>query len=94
MFNQTPSEPTGIQKIIGDIEREMDSVSADSDEYARMVDQYIKLQQFKTTSRTRISPDVLATIVANLVGVIAVINHEQTHALTSKALGLVMKVKN
>jgi hypothetical protein len=93
MFNQIPPEKTGLEKAIDGVLSEMDGVSADSDEFEKMTDQLVKLHAMKTQeSRPRISPDVKATIAANLAGILVIVGHERTHIVTSKALGFIKKL--
>lgn len=94
MFNRPTSEPSPLDAAISDVLKQMEDLTPDSEEYTAMVNNLVKLHAIKTERKIRISPDVMVTVAANLVGVIAVINHEHTHALTSKALGLVMKTKS
>lgn len=90
MFKRTPSEPTGIDLAIDHVLSEMAGPSTDSEEYAQMVDQLVKLHELKTTEgRPRISPDTLATISANLLGILMIVGYERVHVMTSKALGFV-----
>jgi len=93
MTPQKPLEKTGLEKIIEDLQSEMASVSGDSDEYAKMADQLIKLMQLKADlGPKRISADVKATILANLAGILIIVGHERTHIVTSKAVGFVRKL--
>jgi hypothetical protein len=86
-------EKTGLEKVIDDVLNEMDGVNADSDEFAKMNDQLVKLHAMKTTeSRPRISPDTLASIVANLSGILIIVGHERAHIVTSKALGFIRRL--
>jgi len=93
MTTQQPSDKTGLEKAIDNVLHEMDGVTADSDEFAKMNDQLVKLHAMKTNeSRPRISPDTLATITANLAGILIIVGHERAHIVTSKALGFVRKL--
>jgi hypothetical protein len=93
MFNQTPTEKTGLEKAIDEVLSQMDNVSADSEEFEKMTDQLVKLHAMKTLEgRPRISPDVKATIAANLAGILVIVGHERTHIVTSKALGFIKKL--
>jgi Golgi nucleoside diphosphatase len=86
-------EKTGLEKKIDDVLREMDGVSADTVEFEKMTDQLVKLHAMKTQeSRPRVSPDVKATIAANLAGIVMVVAHERVHIITTKALGFVKKL--
>lgn len=93
MYTQKPTEKTGLEKAIDRVLTEMDNETVESETYAAMVDQLIKLHAMKTTeSRPRISPDTWATITANLAGILVIVGHERTHIVTSKALGFVKKL--
>lgn len=93
MFNQTPPEKSKLDEAIDNALSELAGPSADSEEYARMVDQLVKLHALKIAeSRPRISPDVKATIAANLAGILVIVGHERAHIVTSKALGFIKKL--
>lgn len=94
MTSPKSTEKTGLEKAIDDVLREMSDLNADSDEYAKMNDQLVKLHAMKTTeSRPRVSPDTLATIAANLAGIFVIVGHERTHIITSKALSFILKLR-
>jgi hypothetical protein len=64
----------------------------DDEEYAKTVDQIVKLHSIKTApSPNRVSPDTMAIVGANLAGIAAVLFHEQAHVVASKAFSLIMK---
>lgn len=93
MIPQKPIEKTGLDKIIDDLQSEMAGASGDSDEYAKMADQLVKLMELKANiGPKRISADTKATIIANLAGILIIVGHERTHIVTSKALGFVRKL--
>lgn len=93
MTIQRPTEKTGLEKAIDDVLNEMSTLTAETEEYARMVDQLAKLHAMKTAdSRPRVSPDTLATIAANLTGILIIVSHERAHIITTKALGFVKKL--
>lgn len=93
MIIKKNTEPTGLQKAIDNVLREMDGVTADSSEYAAMVDQLTKLYAIQDRNPNRVSADTLATIGANLAGILLIINHERMHVVTTKALGFVSKLR-
>lgn len=90
----TPAMKTGLEKAIDDLLNEMNSVSSDSEEYSKMVDQLVKIYNLKDVDRPkRISPDTLATVLGNLAGILLIVGHERANVVTSKALGFVLKLK-
>jgi len=95
MFTAKPrDEESGLKKAIDEVIREMARRSSDSDEYAKMVDQLSKLYSLKEIdSPGRVSPDTLAIVIGNLIGIILIVGHERTNVVTSKALSFVMKLR-
>lgn len=81
------NETSGLQKAIDDILSEMSSVPADSDDYAKMADQLVKLYNLKEVdSKRKISRDTLAVVIGNIVGIMWIARFERENVLTSKAL--------
>lgn len=65
-----------------------------SEDYAKTVEQVLKLHKMKEDEKpSRVSPDTAAIIGANLLGIILVIKHEHVNVITSRAMGLVTKLK-
>lgn len=91
---KSTTEESGLQKAIDEILREMSQHSSDTEEYAKMADQLTKLYSLKEVdSKRRVSPDTLATVAANLLGIILIVGHERIHVVTSKALNFVLKLR-
>lgn len=89
-----PTEKAGLERAIDDLLNQMNSVTADTPEYSAMTDQLVKLLQLRSDiGPKRISPDVKATILANLAGILVIVGHERAHIVTSKALGFIMKLR-
>jgi len=93
MFNRKPkNEANELDKAINELFEELSYLPGNDEEYAKVVDQLSKLYSLKETeSPKRVSPDVLATIAANLLGIIVIVGHERANVVTSKALGLLPK---
>lgn len=62
----------------------------DPKEYAQWAEQLTKLHALR--EKNRISKETLATIAANLTGIIVILGHERAHVIASKAFGLVRKI--
>jgi hypothetical protein len=93
-IQKPPAEKSGLEKAIDRVLEEMDNETVDSEPYAQMVDQLAKLHALKTVERQpRISPDTVATIIANLAGIVIIVGHERVHIVTSKALSFIMKLR-
>lgn len=93
MFPSKPNDqPSGLEDTIGNLLSEMASYEGHSEEYARMLDQLVKLYPLKeTSSPPRISPDTLAIVAGNLLAVLIMVGYERANVITSKALGLLLK---
>jgi hypothetical protein len=91
---KTPIERTMVDVLIDNLIADMSRESPDSDEYAKMAAQLVKLYPLKDAERPKtISPDVLATVVANLAGIGVILWHERAGIITTKALSFVMKLR-
>lgn len=42
-------------------------------------------------NKRRISPDTIAIIAGNLLGIILILEHERSHVIASKALGFIIR---
>jgi len=71
---------------------ELTLYSPHSDEYAAMVARLETLYSLKEKPQ-RVSPDTLATVAANLTGIVMIVGHERLHVVTSKALQFIMKLR-
>lgn len=63
-----------------------------SDEYQETLD---RLERINTIinegKRNKISPDTIAMVAGNLLGIALILNYEKAGVITSKALGFVLK---
>jgi hypothetical protein len=86
-------EPTGLETAIDNLLKELAGPAADSNEYAKMIDQLVKLHGLKTNeSPRRPSPDALISALASIAGILLIVNFERVHVVTTKALGILPKV--
>jgi len=93
MFDPQLPVKTNLDKAIDDLYLQMDDLTGDTQEYAKMADQLVKLHALKMNeSSRRVSPDVKATILANLLGILIIVTHERVHVVTTKALGFIKKL--
>lgn len=94
LYNKPSDESQGLQRTIDDLIAQMSLHSGDSDEFSKMADQLTKLYSLKEVdSKRRVSPDTLAVVAGNIVGIILIVGHERMNVVTSKALNFVMKLK-
>jgi hypothetical protein len=96
MFLKTASDDKSeLDKAIDSVLIDMNSVTSDSEEYAAMADQLVKLMKLKKEidPSWRPSADTLAIIASNLFGILLILNFERAGVVASKALGFITKLK-
>lgn len=92
-LKKTTRDPA-LQSTIDDIHAQMRSLNADAPEYAAMADQLVKLYQIKDENALKsVNPDTLIAAVANLAGILLIVNHEHVGIITTKALGFVKPLR-
>lgn len=94
MFNRKP-DPAAVEldRTIAKIHAQMDEDSCETEEFAQMADQVVKLTQLKKELPSRrVSPDVLATVAANLLGIAIVVGHERANVIGGKAITFVKQL--
>jgi hypothetical protein len=79
-----------IERVLSD----MDTYGPDSKEYSELIEHLDKLTKMKAEDRrNRVSPDTMAMIAGNLLGIVIIVAYEQKHVMTSKGLGFVLKAR-
>lgn len=83
---------TNLEKEIDRVLAEASFMDPKSKEYADIADNVERLYKAKSFEKsTSISPDTLAVVAGNLLGIALILGYEQSHVITSKALGFVLK---
>jgi hypothetical protein len=95
VFNKKTAAYTNLQELIDHAQAQLDSYEPDAPEYDKILDQIERLYKLQSREKetSRVSPDVIVTVIANLAGIALILNHERLHVVTSKALGFVVKSK-
>lgn len=89
-FNNEKNEP--IDREITAVFDQMSESGVMAGEYEHMLSHLERLSEVKTKSRRlRVSPDTVAVVACNLIGVFAVLVFEQKHVITTKWLGQLIK---
>jgi hypothetical protein len=93
MFTK-PKDNVRLETEIENLYKQLEVLNPEGENYPKVVDQLVKLEILKANTKApKISPDVLATIIANLVGIGIIVRHEQLNVIASKALAFVTKLK-
>lgn len=92
MFAKKNNTPSKLDQAIDAVFADMSGFTSDSDEYNAMTDQLDKLYKLKEIDTPkRVSPDTLALVTSNIVGILIIVGHERAHIIASKALMFVAK---
>ncbi|AWN03359.1 hypothetical protein PBI_COUNT_36 [Microbacterium phage Count] len=93
LSKKTKQEKTQLEEAIEQVHEEMRSLTADSPEYAKCVDQLDKLYKIKDPkSKDRTVLKDWIPVIGSIGGVLVIIAYESMgHSLTSKAVGFIRK---
>lgn len=95
MFEKTLDETqAALDRTIIELQNDMQTRDADSDEYATMLNRLERLQKLKKPRFfEKISPDTMIIVAGNLVGIVIIVAYEHSHVVTSKALSFAGKLR-
>lgn len=82
---------SSLEKEIEAVIKKMSALEPDSKEYTAIADNLEKLYSAKSKDNSRISPDTIAIIAGNLLGIVLILGYEKTNIVTSKAMGFVLR---
>lgn len=81
-----------FEKEVERVLTHMNGLEPDSQEYADEVKNLKTLCEARGVKSNRtVSVDTLITVAANLLGIVFILEYEQVHVLTSKAISLVFR---
>ena len=83
-----------IDEPITAVLNDMNTYGPDSEEYSQLVDHLDRLIRLKQEEkRSRVSPDTMAIVAGNLLGILIIVAYEHNHVMASKATNFVLKTK-
>lgn len=92
MFKFTKKKKTMLEQEIDEVLKEMGTMHTSSDEYVVTLERLERLYKLNEKKEVyRVSPDTLAVVAGNLLGIVMILHHEELNVVTSKALGFVLK---
>lgn len=97
MFKNKPTaEEELLNEKINHALSRLDPVMRTETEYREIVNHLNVLLGLRdkiqgSKSKSRVSPDTMAIVVGNLVGIAMIVGHEKAHVATSKAFNFIMK---
>jgi hypothetical protein len=93
MFKQ-PESDTRIEGAINRVLAAMQEYSPESVDYATLVQRLSELHALKVNNtKSRMSKDTIATVLANIAGILLILHYERAEIVGSKALAFVMKAR-
>lgn len=95
MFGRTPKVMnTKLDPVIDTILSEMEAFGPDSPEYSMMLSHLEKVVNLrKSEDNKKVTPDTMALVAGNLLGILIIVAYEQKHVMASKAQGFILKSK-
>lgn len=94
ILGRNSKEPSSLQQEIERVIEIMSSLQPDSDEYAKMNKQLGNLHERLVAEKPKpLDAGTVATITANLVGILLIVGHERAHVVTSKAVGFLRPLR-
>lgn len=92
MIFRIQTKPTVLDETIDAALAELKELKTTDPVYKTTLDHVKELYKLKEqTTPKRVSPDTMATVLGNLAGIVLILNYEQAHVVTSKALSFVLK---
>ena len=83
---------TNLEKEIDRILKEAEYLNPDSEKYSQIAENIERLYKAKSYEKdSKVSPDTMAVIIGNILGIVLILGYEKTNIITSKALGFVLK---
>jgi hypothetical protein len=94
MFTKRDTEDIQLQAAIDAAYESLSHFSAEDPEYAKITAQLTALYALKEDkTKKRVSPDTLAMVFGNLLGIVLIVGHERANVITSRAITFVSKLK-
>jgi hypothetical protein len=93
MFKITKKkERTELEEEIHSVLCNMSTFAPDSEEYTKQAENLERLYKAKSYEKDRsVSPDTIAVIAGNLLGIALILGFEKANVITTKALGFVIR---
>lgn len=94
MFKKTQPVNVNLEDAITDCYKVLKTQLPDSKEHAATVRQIVELEKHRDSNKSKgISPDTILLVAANILGILLVLNYERAGVVTSKAFGMIGKVR-
>lgn len=83
---------TNLEKEIDEVLFHMSSINPGDEPYAIMATNLETLYKAKATEKSKVvSPDTIAVVAGNILGLVLILVYEETRVISTKALGFVLR---
>ena len=88
-------KPSILDEPIEKVLTSMNTFGPEDPEYPALIDHLDRLSRMREQQKIvrRSSPDTMAIVVGNILGILVIVAYEQKHVMVSKGLGFVIKAK-
>jgi hypothetical protein len=74
---------------------DMQSHDPGTQDYELLMGRLERLMQMKAEEgQNRVSPDTMAIVIGNLLGILIIVSYERAHVMVSRGLGFVLRTKH
>lgn len=90
------TKPNNLEREISRLEEVLVDLDPTEKEYHKILYMIDKLQDARDKNKKfsfKVSGDTIVAASVNLLGIVLVLQHERLHAVSSKALGFITKLK-
>lgn len=91
MKKHTLNKKNKLEQEIAVVHDQLTLLDVGSEEYSLALEQLGCLYEIRDNSKRRVSPDTLAMVGCNLLGIMLVMKQEEFNVITSKAFGFIMR---
>lgn len=92
MFGRKPkNEDLKFDRVIDKALDELLEYDSNSEEFKKNMDYLERLKALTSKDERRVSPDTVALVFGNLLGILIIVGYEHAHVVTTKALGFTLK---
>lgn len=94
-WNPLKQIPANVDAIIDDVETLMQREDPESERYQHLLKTLERLETLRNDKkRKKLDPNQVLVVLANLLGIVLVLNAERLSALSSKVWGLLLRPRS
>jgi hypothetical protein len=87
-------KPSEFDEAVNRVLANLKEIDLGTEEYVERLAYLERLNKLRSEERSRkVSPDTMAIVAANILGILIVVGYEQGNVIASKGLGFVLRTK-